>query len=231
MLTGPNKKSYIGYSNNPERRFKEHSKAKSLIGNAVRKYGKEGFILDILDVGSFLKEAHKLEQFYIEELGTLVPGGYNLDSGGRGGKICSEETIEKMRKSATGRIFKPETIEKFRKAKLGTTRSQETIQKLKNSNTGKKRSLESISKGIETRKRNGTYSGWKQSSESIVKRVETRKRNGTNKHTKASIEKIRKSKLGKKHPPGSHEKVGETRRRNKEEAENLVASAILVADC
>lgn len=180
MLTGPNKKSYIGYSNDPERRFKEHCRTKSLIGKAIRKYGKERFILDILDEVENHNEASELEELYIEEGNTRVPNGYNIAKGGIGGQRGverSEETKAKMSRA--------------KKGKLGKPRSEETRVKMSKSHRGKKHSLESKRKmsrakkgqngrkhSAETKRKIGEGNkGKKISREIIQKRVETRRRN------------------------------------------------------
>jgi len=123
--------SYIGVSKDPEKRFYEHIKNNSLIGNKLRKHD---FDFDILDAADSYEEAYELEQAYIVELNTQWPNGYNLNSGGQGGKICSDETIEKLRESHLGKKRGPmsaETIEKIRESHLGKPKSEEHKQKLR----------------------------------------------------------------------------------------------------
>lgn len=60
-----------------KRRFSEHTRAKSLIGNAIRKYGKENFEVRVLVESSDTYIAD-LETPLILSFQTLHPLGYNL---------------------------------------------------------------------------------------------------------------------------------------------------------
>ena len=76
-----NGKVYIGQSNNPQRRFTEHShhKENSLIHQAIVKYGKEHFHLDIL---GYFEDYNSKEEYYINYFKSLTPEGYNIAPGG-----------------------------------------------------------------------------------------------------------------------------------------------------
>lgn len=78
-----NKKIYIGQSNNPNRRFQEHLsgnvKYKNLLKDAIKKYGKENFTMEILE---WTEDFNKREQYYISILRSLSPYGYNIEKGG-----------------------------------------------------------------------------------------------------------------------------------------------------
>ena len=75
-----NGKLYIGQSIHIELRWQEHcrSSAKSLIGKAISKYGKENFTFQILEecAESCLNER---EAYYIRHYQSLVPNGYNIE--------------------------------------------------------------------------------------------------------------------------------------------------------
>lgn len=82
-----NHKIYIGQSNNPERRFFEHcekntknTKYRSLIHEAIIKYGKENFFFEIL---GWYKDYDEKEQEFIKQYRCLVPNGYNICKGGQ----------------------------------------------------------------------------------------------------------------------------------------------------
>lgn len=78
-----NHKIYIGQTNNPDRRFYEHcnikTKYKSLIHDAIIKYGEENFTFKVLE---WCDDFDKKEQEYIEKYRSLVPNGYNICIGG-----------------------------------------------------------------------------------------------------------------------------------------------------
>lgn len=74
-----NHKIYVGQSIHIERRWIEHCSPsrKSIISNAIRKYGKENFsftILEECDIDELLEK----EEFYIKKYNSIVPFGYNV---------------------------------------------------------------------------------------------------------------------------------------------------------
>lgn len=75
-----NGKVYIGQSVHIERRWQQHcqSSAKSLIANAIKKYGKENFSFQIVEEcdSNLLNDR---EMFYIKQYDSLVPNGYNIE--------------------------------------------------------------------------------------------------------------------------------------------------------
>jgi group I intron endonuclease len=63
-------------------RYKQHKLGKSRIGNALRKYGDDAFKVVILDTATSFEELGEKEIFWIDQLETFGPGGYNLTPGG-----------------------------------------------------------------------------------------------------------------------------------------------------
>lgn len=87
-------KSYIGQSINIEKRWYEHKyKAEcvedrsynSILHNSMRKYGIEHFILEVLEECT-IEELDTKEQFWIQQLNTISPYGYNILQGGQGSR-------------------------------------------------------------------------------------------------------------------------------------------------
>ena len=72
------------------------------IKRAVDKYGKDAFTYEILHDGIIPEFLDALEIKEIEKHNTLIPHGYNLRTGGRGG-ACSEETKEKISEANKGK--------------------------------------------------------------------------------------------------------------------------------
>lgn len=79
---------YIGQSINPQKRHKEHLYGRkngvdTYFDKALKKYGEENFIFEIIDEANTTKEIDKLEKYYIEQFNSLKPNGYNILKSGR----------------------------------------------------------------------------------------------------------------------------------------------------
>lgn len=91
ILTG---KQYVGQSVDPQRRFIGHiSRGKnnydnSLIDKAINKYGIETFKLEILE---WTEDFNVAEKYWIKELNTISPNGYNILEGGQNPPIMIGE--------------------------------------------------------------------------------------------------------------------------------------------
>ena len=91
-----NGKQYVGQtSRSLKRRFYEHSRHKSAIGKAIKKYGRENFTIETIDVCETFEMANEREQYWIAFYGCVAPNGYNLTEGGKNG-ARSEETCRKL---------------------------------------------------------------------------------------------------------------------------------------
>lgn len=75
-----NNKVYIGQSIHIETRWNEHcrSSSKSLISQAIQKYGKNNFTFEILEEVEDITLLNSLEAKYIRQFSSLVPKGYNI---------------------------------------------------------------------------------------------------------------------------------------------------------
>lgn len=85
-----NGKIYIGQTRQSlEKRFMQHAKAISPLGNAMRECGVENFTIEIVEECNTQKQANNREQALIKELNCKVPNGYNRSDGGeRGDFYC-----------------------------------------------------------------------------------------------------------------------------------------------
>ena len=77
-----NNKIYIGQSVHIERRWQEHCQesSTSVIAKAIKKYGKENFIFEVLEEYQ-VEDYDKLnerEMYFIHQYNSLVPNGYNV---------------------------------------------------------------------------------------------------------------------------------------------------------
>lgn len=129
-----NGKRYVGKTmKNACNRWKQHITAskrgsKQFIHKAIRKYGPEAFDVSTLSVALNALVLAALEKFWIRELRTRAPHGYNLTDGGDGpcGLKMPAAAIEKMRKARLGKPSwnkgRPWSIEsrlKMSEARLG----------------------------------------------------------------------------------------------------------------
>lgn len=143
-----NGKKYVGQAVDIERRQSDWNcltqpYAGKAINRARAKYGIDAFDFEILKECDD-KELDFWEKYYIKELNTKVPYGYNMTNGGEGMSGCpvSEETRKKMSEANKGKepwnkgktnIFSEETKRKISEAQKGKHFSEETKRKLSNS--------------------------------------------------------------------------------------------------
>lgn len=112
-----NGKVYVGQTKRPlEKRFCEHLQGKSYFCNAMRKYGREGFTIEIIDNADTRDVLNEKEKYWIMYYRSKHPNGYNLNDGGSGnnGYKATEETIRKLRLVWTGRSHTEEAKQKMR---------------------------------------------------------------------------------------------------------------------
>jgi len=171
-----NHKKYIGLTKRTiEDRWKQHlyesNKNDSWewntpLGNAIKKYGKDNFIVYVLEKCSSIEELKKKEIEFIASEKTLVQfGGYNLSHGGDGrlGYKLSEETKRKIGESNKGKTYTAESLKKMSIAakkrsigKLspmdGKKHSEESLRKIRQASTGRIFSIESRKKKSESLK-------------------------------------------------------------------------------
>lgn len=142
-----NGKQYVGQTNNFKRREYDWYNinwgyAGHLINNARKKYGVENWDTVILKECSTVDETNYWETFYIKQLNTKYPSGYNLTDGGEGsiGCVFSDERKKKLSEKMKGegnpfygRHHTEETLEKFKNRKI----SDETRKKMSEARKGK----------------------------------------------------------------------------------------------
>jgi len=173
-----NGKMYVGQTTRSiEERFGEHARHKKfLVDKAICKYGRENFLIEVIEECDTREQLNEREIFWIATLNCKVPNGYNMTDGGEGNLNPSVETRAKMSAAQSGenhpmygKHHKPETIAKMSatrrgkhlseaaRAKIsltkkGVPKSPEHKAKLAEVNTGKKASDETRAKMSAKRK-------------------------------------------------------------------------------
>jgi group I intron endonuclease len=173
-------KSYIGQTNNPEKRMTEHKRANRgfAFSNAIKKHGWDDFEYTVVENGLSINDANEKEEHYISHYNTLSPNGYNLKSVGKNGKL-SEETKEKIRASNIG-------LKRSEEAKANVSASQqnrslETRIKMGIAHKGKKFSEER--RALQSK----NLMGRPVSETTRIKQKESAKKRGVSKQTRTKI--------------------------------------------
>ena len=117
-----NNKKYVGQAIDINQRWMRHrSDYKRLTSKylyrAMNKYGIDNFLFEVLESEIPIESIHEREIFWIEQLGTKAPLGYNMTDGGEGSinRIVSAETREKISNSKKGSKCSDESKKNFSK--------------------------------------------------------------------------------------------------------------------
>ena len=99
-----NNHKYIGITSRSLKiRFSEHCcHPCTLIYDAVKKYGKENFSIELIEDNIPKELIDEKESYYIIKYNTLKPNGYNLSTGGISNKDVNEITREHLKQINTG---------------------------------------------------------------------------------------------------------------------------------
>lgn len=167
-----NGKIYIGLDsrNNPK-----YLGSGTYIKSAIKKYGKENFTKEILQECNSVNELKTAEIYWIKQLNSKAPNGYNLTNGGDGcfGYKHTKETRQKLHNIGLGK----------QSSNKGKHHSLESKMKMSVSHIGKKQSVEHKNKISIALKGN-------RNKETSNKITETKRKNGTLFHSEQTKKKI-----------------------------------------
>lgn len=95
-----NNRCYIGQTTRPVKtRWNEHKSPLNnscrALHNAIKKHGHKNFVVFVLYKASSIQDLNDKEKFFIKKYNTIVPFGYNLQSGGNN-KTIHEKTKKKI---------------------------------------------------------------------------------------------------------------------------------------
>ena len=98
-----NGKQYVGQTvRSLEERYSEHCrKLNTVVGKAIKKYGKENFNIEILDSSLIIDDLNDKETYWIKKKNTIIPNGYNLCYGGNSTLGYKHKTTSRLKMSAT----------------------------------------------------------------------------------------------------------------------------------
>jgi group I intron endonuclease len=130
-----NKKVYIGQTINPKARWSRHrSDARSQekikrdrhLCCAIRKYGVENFIFEVIAQAKCLEDIDEVEIACIKQYNSSDRNfGYNISYGGNGKRMVSENTKKKLSLLNLGKKASDETKIKMSSSMLGKNSGQE----------------------------------------------------------------------------------------------------------
>jgi len=157
LHTSPTGKGYVGQTVSGKKRWREHLCAARKgdsrpLYRAIRKYGAEAFRTVLLERVTTEKAAHLAEMLWIRELGTFVPGGYNLTLGGEGtvGRSVPLSANHKAKLSAIFKGRKPKPVDEDTRKKMSASAkkrapqqyTQERAARISASLTGKRATVQ-----------------------------------------------------------------------------------------
>jgi len=174
-----NGKIYVGQT---KRDDKNYMGSGVRLQYAIKKYGKENFIRETLEVCKDIISLNDSEIYWIKLLDARNPNvGYNFLSGGQNGntrstgprKPMSEEQKQQISNTLKGRKLSAETRKNMSEALKLTwkdgTRSREHIQSLGGSKSGWKHTEEAKKKIGDANRNRSHKSGWKHTDEAKKK--------------------------------------------------------------
>ena len=186
-----NNKKYVGKMSKPVNKSKSYLGSGVIINKAIRKYGKESFLKEVLEENLKAEELSIREVFWIEKLNTKLPNGYNLTDGGEGtiGYKKTLTQIENHKNAIRGKKTSEETKRKMSEANIGKKKTENHAKNISKGLTGRKLSPEHVEKVVAANR------GKKLSEEQKRMISEFRKGRTTSDETKIKMSLSNKSKV------------------------------------
>lgn len=143
-ITNPVGRVYIGQSKDCEKRLRQYSRSPSpaqvKLYRSIKKYGWDAHTFEIVGYCEPRQDwLDDMERKFIALFNTFnSPGGMNLRSGGHRASAPSDETRQRMSRSAKVKVFTEQHREAMRRAQLGRKHSAEVRQKISDGQRGEK---------------------------------------------------------------------------------------------
>lgn len=128
-----NNKKYVGQTTKPiSFRWAKHvdsskrcsKRTSPYLVRAIQKYGKDAFVIELLDTAYDRDELNKKEEIWINKIGSLTPHGYNIRPGG-GCSPFNDETKRKLSEATRRQMSDPDARAIISKAQRGRIRTPE----------------------------------------------------------------------------------------------------------
>lgn len=123
-------KCYVGKTNNVAARWVDHCRGQLAIDRAIRRHGRDSFVLYVIAAATSEEEAYLLEEYWEARLREFGVALYNLRPGGRGGFAMSEETKQKLREAKEGVTLSSDHKDKISRGLRGLRHSTQTKEKI-----------------------------------------------------------------------------------------------------
>ena len=132
-------------------RWRSHKASDTHLGRAIKKYGVESFSFEIIDTADSIAELNEKEIKYIAKYSSIMPNGFNIESGGRNAPMAEhvKAIISQTHKGKTIPDWQRKLISEVNKNKIV---SAETREKIRQSRIGKKLTDEAKKKIAEANK-------------------------------------------------------------------------------
>jgi len=151
-----NNKQYVGLTTRDLDESKNYYGSGIYINRSIKKYGKENFNKEILEICDTDSQLKKREMFWITELSTKSPNGYNLTDGGDGVLNPTQEIIDKRneklkllvgeKNSHYGMKHSDSSKQQISMSLMGKSKSKQMKNRLSKTLTGRKLSKETKEK-------------------------------------------------------------------------------------
>lgn len=104
---------------------------------AIRKYGRDNFIWEIIEYCNSKKELNEMEFHYIKQYNSFLPNGYNMTLGGEGslGRLWSKSMRLKVSESKKGKPLSEDHKKLLSDIRKGKKKSKEHVIKVAESNS------------------------------------------------------------------------------------------------
>ena len=145
-------RAYVGQTTGDvQARWRRHATSDTHLGRAIKKYGKQAFLFEVLAELATVEELNEKEIELIAKHCTIIPNGFNIEIGGKNAPM-SEGAKLKMSMVHKGKTIAPEHKQALSKANKNKVVSDATRQKMRASRLGKKASSETKRKIGESNK-------------------------------------------------------------------------------